>query len=868
MSSLAIPALRDALLGKDDEIALKSAAILAEIGPASIPALTQALSDKRFYSNFARNKAVADALGRIGPTAVPSMLKVCVGEGEYRPITWLIIEVVRQMGSPAVPGLEETASKGTPGSRYLSALLMGDIKNEAATPVLIRLLKDDQAKVRTNAETALQKIGQKAKSAVPALIYAVEREHDLSSLKVSPELADEPSFNFRAKAVEALGEIAPQADEVLDLLMKAVNDKESDVRSQAVTVMGKMPARAKTVVPILVKSLRDGNGNVRRAAATALGQLGSEAKPAILELLNISADVDGRVRKEAIEALDRIAPETEDLFIVVSKAKDDKYPAVRSQAATVMGKMRARAKTVVPILIAALRDESANVRQAAATALGQLGPEAKVAVSGLVEALRDGDGRVRKEATIALGKIGPGAKDAVSSLVKVLIEGNPESRNDAAQALRGIGSAAVPLLIEALHERDADARRNAAAALGGIQPKPREAVSVLASTLKDKEPLVRQASANALAQIGPEAQAAVSSLVEALRDENVEVRRSSASALGQIGYGTQDVVFALSGVLSKDENAGVRSSAASALGRVRQERPEALSALIRALDKDENSGVRNSAVNALGRIGAGAKIAMPVLIDALDKKTDLRQSAADSLANIAKSLEDAKDTESVPPLKKAYQSLLKNPELATPPYPQHEHAKSVQRAIEHLNLMWWRQYINEITVRIHQYPLVFSIVVVYILWVATCMLLLLVFPLALLRINDFLRLYKAKLRGRTFEIGLPLRYVFFVGFLNYRPRVLDAWVRQHIATARRRFLEITTVSQRAVHIPVPVRLESNVVAVFEAKNLKSTFLNRIGFLLITGEGGSGKTSLACQVARWAMADKPDYVSPTILWCPC
>jgi hypothetical protein len=52
-------------------------------------------------------------------------------------------------------------------------------------------------------------------------------------------------------------------------------------------------------------------------------------------------------------------------------------------------------------------------------------------------------------------------------------------------------------------------------------------------------------------------------------------------------------------------------------------------------------------------------------------------------------------------------------------------------------------------------------------------------------------------------------------------------------------------------------LENNVVAVFGAKDLKPTFSNKIGFLLITGEGGSGKTSLACQVAKWGMAEPPD-----------
>ena len=41
------------------------------------------------------------------------------------------------------------------------------------------------------------------------------------------------------------------------------------------------------------------------------------------------------------------------------------------------------------------------------------------------------------------------------------------------------------------------------------------------------------------------------------------------------------------------------------------------------------------------------------------------------------------------------------------------------------------------------------------------------------------------------------------------------------------------------------------------KDLRSTFAQGLGCLLIWGEGGAGKTSLACQVAIWAMAAEPE-----------
>ena len=38
------------------------------------------------------------------------------------------------------------------------------------------------------------------------------------------------------------------------------------------------------------------------------------------------------------------------------------------------------------------------------------------------------------------------------------------------------------------------------------------------------------------------------------------------------------------------------------------------------------------------------------------------------------------------------------------------------------------------------------------------------------------------------------------------------------------------------------------------KQMRPIFARQIGCLLIWGEGGSGKTSLACQIAKWAMSE--------------
>ena len=84
------------------------------------------------------------------------------------------------------------------------------------------------------------------------------------------------------------------------------------------------------------------------------------------------------------------------------------------------------------------------------------------------------------------------------------------------------------------------------------------------------------------------------------------------------------------------------------------------------------------------------------------------------------------------------------------------------------------------------------------------------------------------------------------------PRVLDAWVRTHQEQARQSFAAMKTVADRAVHVPVPVVLNGSTVAQPAPPDLRQVFRQTPFCLLIWGEGGSGKTSLACQLAGWAL----------------
>ena len=125
-------------------------------------------------------------------------------------------------------------------------------------------------------------------------------------------------------------------------------------------------------------------------------------------------------------------------------------------------------------------------------------------------------------------------------------------------------------------------------------------------------------------------------------------------------------------------------------------------------------------------------------------------------------------------------------------------------------------------------------------------------PLWLLRINNLLALVDFQLPGWLGNIRIPPRHGLIFGFFHYHPRVLDAWIKAHIASAKTEFNKRRTVKERSLYVPIPVTLNGKNVSDLTAERLQLEFSDKVLCLLIWGEGGIGKTSLACQLAQWAM----------------
>ncbi len=543
----------------------------------------------------------------------------------------------------------------------------------------------------------------------------------------------------------------------------------------------------------LIEKLKTNDERELDAAINKLGQIGKPAIPALMKALQ---DQNLLVRRSAAEVLTKIGyPAIPDL----AKALNNPDAGVRSSAASALGSIGAEAKMAVPQLITLLKDFKAYVRGSAASALGEIGAESKTAAPQLIPLLKDSDAEVRFRAAYALKKIGAEAKTVVPHL--------------------------VPLL-------------------------------------KDSDAKMRSSAAFVLGSIGAEAKTTVPQLIPLLQDSDAEVRISVASALGNIGVEAKAAVPQLIPLL-QDSHEGVRGSATQALGNIGAEAKAAVPQLIPLLT-DSNPFVPSRAAYALGSIGAEAKTAVPQLILLLkDSDADVRRSAASALENIALSLQEKAKTLTPSELNQAVSNLESALKILEESTPEADKSSLDYDSQSKKIIPNFRVYIKNL--KAEQNANLFNLISQN-QWVAATIIYLIFFPslwfailrlrpLWLLRINDALKPYEFKLPETWGGAPVRIRDLTFISIFIYRPRVLDSWISAHIETVREQFAQRNTVKNRATYIPVSFELDDKKLPQLRGQDLPTIFTKKRICLLIWGEGGIGKTSIACQIADWAM--EPD-----------
>jgi HEAT repeat protein/cyclophilin family peptidyl-prolyl cis-trans isomerase len=280
-------------------------------------------------------------------------------------------------------------------------------------------------------------------------------------------------------------------------------------------------------VPALLTLIKDSHPYTRAFAAKGLGAMKDRA--AVPLLIPLVDGPDRAVAVEAIRALGRLGDPAgaAPLLALIASAKAD--PHLRLEAVSAIGGIKADG--VIDLLLDVLSDPGTPVRAAAIRSLAQLDPENFITVlSGLDP---DPHWSVRAALASVLGtlpaEIGLPRLDAMRD--------DPDERVIPA-VITSLAALRAPDAVDVIGARlkagDAVVRAAAATALGRLKPAsgPALLAEAYAAGRKDATYVARSAALAALAEYG--AQAAVPTLTDALSDADWAVRVRAATLLKQL----------------------------------------------------------------------------------------------------------------------------------------------------------------------------------------------------------------------------------------------------------------------------------------------------------------------------------------------
>ena len=491
-----IPAIIDTLSDDDSRIRLVATVFLAKIGGSqATKALLGVLQDE---NTEVRMFAVA-CLGRIGCHNLTKALIHTLKDDEkgVRIISAISLGAI---GSPkAISALIGALQNEEREVRMFVAGALGNACGRNVIERLVETASDRDKEVRTAAVSALR--GMDSSYIIPELINRVN-DRDwrirISSTLFFGNIGNSKGISMligllaeewggHRGNVERCHEDLRRTD-VIQILIKAVNDEYWEVRMIAAKVLGEMGIIK--AVPELAEALRDEYDEVRLSSLYALGAIGSteaiyamavalrdedeliqEAAFDILEeigsggvidvLIEALCDENSEVRERAVSTLGNIGS-VKAIDVLIEALNDESWDVVIAAAIALVELGRTEG---ISALIEVLNDESWDVIIAAATALVELGRNE--GMSALIEAINDDCWRVRMSAAKALRELG--RTECIKALIEVLNDENWEVRKTAAIAIEEIGSdKSMPVLIEALGSQDLEFKKFAIKALRRI----------------------------------------------------------------------------------------------------------------------------------------------------------------------------------------------------------------------------------------------------------------------------------------------------------------------------------------------------------------------------------------------------------------
>lgn len=186
----AIDALIAALEDEDEYVRAAAARALGNIGPEAERAIPELVKMMKNHAMIDRMAAAA-GLGGIGPKAresIPLLAEALGSQAEDHNVKYRAAEALGNIGPEAVPALAKTLKNNQYFVRRISARALGNTRAVSAVAPLIEALEDDDRSVRSISAQALGKIRPGAREAIPALTKALNDKYHSTRWRASRSL--------------------------------------------------------------------------------------------------------------------------------------------------------------------------------------------------------------------------------------------------------------------------------------------------------------------------------------------------------------------------------------------------------------------------------------------------------------------------------------------------------------------------------------------------------------------------------------------------------------------------------------------------------------------------------------------------------
>ncbi len=487
------------------------------------------------------------------PTELPEPNATIAGGGKRA----AVLDALARGGNRSLSALVSALRSGDDDVVMYAATALGETRDPAAVPHLIRLLQHPDLNVAQAAIDALGKLrAQSAAAPIEAMLEAdpwlrFAAAHALGeighpgSVHALMRGASDPAIS--ELAIEALGKVAtvPAATVLAEIIC---NRAESEHFDGCLLALGVALAR-----------MADRTGLDNSRPWQKLASPGARAVHARLVSLLVRRDV------EPDGAVDRHYLKEAAITVIRSLALPDLYPALVEAAWDV---------AIVEPLLDAVLFIGPDIRSCVVDGLGNRDADVRVFCANVVAAM--------------------GLQDGASACEALLSHSEPRVRVAALGALAALGAErALPNMARCLADRAESVSRAAVFALGHMDPE-RVTVALLS------EP--RLAEERTALVLGVMRSAPCASqhpfVVDALSDPRPDVRRAAVSVLA--ANANAETVDLLEPLLC-DRATEVRAEVIAALGRRTSRKAVAL--LLDSFERDPDN--RETALRAIGRTGDG-----------------------------------------------------------------------------------------------------------------------------------------------------------------------------------------------------------------------------------------------------------------------